>query len=32
MLGIEGREIVAGELGDDNPHIMLKAQTNGAIK
>ena len=32
MLGIQGREIVAGELGDENPHIMLKAQTNGEIK
>lgn len=33
MLGIEGREIIAGELGDDNPHLMLKAaQTNGVIK
>ena len=32
MLGIQGREIVAGELGDENPHIMLKPQTNGAIK
>jgi hypothetical protein len=26
MLGVEGREIVAGELGDDNPHLMLKAE------
>jgi len=32
MLGMTGREIAGGELGDDNPHIMLKPQTNGAIK
>jgi len=33
MLGIQGREIIAGELGDDNPHLMLKAaETNGAIQ
>ena len=32
MLGIEGREIVAGELGDENPHLMVKAvEPNGAI-
>ena len=33
MLGIQGREIVAGELGDDDPHLMVKAaQTNGVIE
>ena len=32
MLGIEGREIVAGELGDENPHLMVKAvEPSGAI-
>lgn len=29
MLGISGREITGGELGGDNPHLMLKAR-NGA--
>lgn len=24
MLGINGREIIGGHLGDDNPHLMLK--------
>jgi len=29
MLGIQGREIVSGELGGDNPHLMLTGLTNG---
>ena len=33
MLGIEGREIVSGELGDENPHLMIKeVEPNGAIQ
>jgi hypothetical protein len=30
MLGIQGREVVSGELSGDNPHLMLKSLTNGA--
>ena len=30
MLGIQGREIVSGELGGENPYLMLKSLTNGA--
>jgi len=30
MLGINGREIVGGHLGDENPHLMLKPELNGA--
>jgi hypothetical protein len=30
MIGIQGREIVSGELGGDNPYLMLKSLTNGA--
>lgn len=30
MLGIRGREITGGELGDDNPHLMLKAMNGVA--
>ena len=30
MLGIQGREVVSGELSGDNPHLMLKPMTNGA--
>ena len=30
MLGINGRDIVGGDLGDKNPHLMLKPQVNGA--
>jgi hypothetical protein len=29
MLGIQGREIVSGELGGENPYLMLKSLTNG---
>ena len=29
MLGIQGREVVSGELSGDNPHLMLKPMTNG---
>ena len=29
MVGIEGREITGGKLGDENPHLMLKPLTNG---
>ena len=30
MIGIQGREIVSGELGGENPYLMLKSLTNGA--
>jgi len=30
MLGIQGREIVSGELGGENPYLMLKSLPNGA--
>ena len=30
MLGIQGREIVSGELGGENPYLMLRSLTNGA--
>jgi hypothetical protein len=30
MVGVQGREIVGGDLGDENPHLMLKPMTNGA--
>ena len=30
MVGVQGREITGGELGDENPHLMLKPMTNGA--
>jgi hypothetical protein len=30
MLGIQGREVVSGELSGDNPHLMLKPMINGA--
>ena len=30
MIGIQGREIVSGELGGDNPYLVLKSLTNGA--
>ena len=26
MLGIQGREIVGGDLGEENPHLMLKPE------
>jgi hypothetical protein len=29
MVGIEGREIVGGDLGDENPHLTLKPLANG---
>tara|TARA_R110000737_G_scaffold269299_1_gene276624 strand:+ start:389 stop:637 length:249 start_codon:yes stop_codon:yes gene_type:complete len=29
MVGVEGREIIGGDLGDENPHLILKAM-NGA--
>jgi len=30
MIGVWGREITGGELGDENPHLILKPMTNGA--
>ena len=30
MVGVQGREITGGELGDENPHLMLKPMTDGA--
>jgi hypothetical protein len=30
MIGVQGREITGGELGDDNPHLILKPLINGA--
>ena len=30
MVGVQGREIVNGDLGDENPHLILKSLTNGA--
>ena len=30
MLGIQGREVVSGELSGDTPHLMLKPMINGA--
>ena len=30
MVGIQGREVVSGELSGDNPHLMLKSLINGA--
>ena len=30
MIGVQGREIVSGDLGDKNPHLILKSLTNGA--
>ena len=30
MIGIQGREIVSGELGGENPYLMLKSLANGA--
>jgi len=30
MVGIEGREIVNGDLGDENPYLMLRPLPNGA--
>ena len=29
MVGVQGREIIGGDLGDENPHLILKAM-NGA--
>jgi hypothetical protein len=31
MVGVEGREIVGGDLGDENPHLTLKSATNGVV-
>ena len=31
MLGVGGREIVGGDLSDENPHLMLKPEINGAV-
>ena len=31
MVGIQGREVVSGELGGENPHLMLKPATNGVV-
>ena len=25
MIGIQGREVVSGDLGDESPHLILKA-------
>ena len=30
MVGIRGREITGGELGEENPHLMLKAMNGVA--
>ena len=30
MVGVRGREITGGELGDENPHLTLKPVNNGA--
>jgi hypothetical protein len=30
MVGVQGREIIGGDLGDENPHLILKPMTNGA--
>ena len=30
MVGVRGREITVGELGDENPHLTLKPVNNGA--
>ena len=30
MVGVQGREIIGGDLGDENPHLILKPTTNGA--
>jgi hypothetical protein len=30
MVGVQGREITGGELGDKNPYLTLKSLTNGA--
>ena len=30
MVGVQGREITGGELGDENPYLTLKSSTNGA--
>ena len=31
MVGVQGREITGGELGDENPHLVLKPLTNGIV-
>ena len=31
MLGIGDREIVSGDLGDDNPHLMLRPRASAII-
>ena len=31
MVGIQGRQVAGGELSGDNPNLMLKPMTNGAI-
>ena len=31
MVGLQGRQVAGGELSGDNPHLMLKPMTNGAI-
>jgi len=30
MVGVQGREIVNGDLGDENPYLMLRPLPNGA--
>ena len=30
MVGVQGREIVNGDLGDENPYLMLRPLANGA--
>ncbi len=32
MLGVQGRQIVSGELGEVDPHLMLKSEPNGIIE
>jgi len=31
MLGVGDREIVSGDLGDENPHLVLRPRANGII-
>ena len=31
MIGISGREIVRGELVEDDPYLIIKSSSNGAI-
>jgi hypothetical protein len=31
MIGIGGREIIRGELADDDPYLIIKSSSNGVI-